>query len=168
TDAAISSSACASLWRRFCKSARMEQTMQRGWINFAGAMCLIGLASVVAVVLLPGSRERQPSPPTGLPWGNGCNDILLSTTFALDKAPDFVLTQPQRARIDAVVSELRRGYGGTLVVAPHDDVLDSAAFLAHYLRAFALPDPGIFIYDYRFERILARLSGAPEVLADSR
>lgn len=98
-------------------------------------------------------------------WGAHCNDRLLATEFSLDRAPEFAVGKERLGRIDEVIEEVRGGYGGTLVCEPQNDDLDSAAFLAHYLRAFG--DPVNFTaYDYQFERILSRLSATPSVLAD--
>jgi len=73
----------------------------------------------------------------------------------------------QTARIDTVLQEMERNHGGTLVCDPADAALDSAAFVQRYLRRFGgpqnLPD-----YDYRFERLLSRLSQYPAPLADPR
>lgn len=99
--------------------------------------------------------------------GARCNDKLLATEFALDRAPQFAVSDHRLVRINEVIEEVRGGYGGTLVCEPRDDDLDSPAFLAHYLRAFG--DPVNFSsYDYQFDRILARLSATPSVLADPR
>jgi hypothetical protein len=143
--------------------------MQRIGSKFAAVASVISVAFVVALFQQPG-RNRQVSEVGrhAAPWGPGCNERRLASTFALEKAPHFEVTPAQQTRIGEVINELRRGYGGTLVCDPHDEALDSAAFLAHYLRAFSSPDAGISSYDYRFERIMSRLSEYPETLQDAR
>jgi len=113
------------------------------------------------------------APIEGAPWGPGCNEAHLKDgLWSLLRAPDYALSPSSRARIDQVIAEVKGSYGGTLVTAPPDDVLDTPAFLAHYLREFAtapeLTPNGLASYDYRFERILDRISGAPGMLEDPR
>jgi hypothetical protein len=143
--------------------------MQHILSKFAAVVSVISVALVVALFQQPG-RDRQVAARVrpGAPWGPGCNERLLASTFALEQAPHFEVAPTRQKRIDDVIDELRRGYGGTLVCDPHDEALDSAAFLAHYLRAFSSPDAGIRSYDYRFERIMSRLSEHPEALQDRR
>jgi|GEM_PF-2454052 len=100
-------------------------------------------------------------------WGPCCNSELLAGPFSLKNAPDFNVSQLDLNRITEVIDELKSGYGGTLVTAPLDPVLDSSAFLAHYLREFGNPD-NIRIYDYLYERILERLYRSETVLDDGR
>jgi hypothetical protein len=122
---------------------------------------------------LLGCGESKP-PRKWTPSASEQNDDreYLKSAFPLEKAPDFKATQAELARINAVIAEVRGGYGGTLVCDPQDQVLDSPAFLAHYLRAFSIPDAtspeGLKAYDYRFERILARVSSFPKSLDDPR
>ncbi len=106
--------------------------------------------------------------PPGNALGSGCNDPLLASTFALANAPAFTVTRDQQARINRVLDELRHGHGGTLVCAPHDETLDSPAFLANGLRVFSGPQDGIHPYKYRFDIICGRLSRYPDALADAR
>jgi hypothetical protein len=71
--------------------------------------------------------------------------------------------------ITAVIKEVRGGYGGTLVCDPAGSVVDSPAFVAHYLRAFSgLRREDCSSYDYRFERLLSRLSEFPDAMVDPR
>jgi len=97
---------------------------------------------------------------------------LKNGSWSLDRAPDYVLSPTIRARVDQVIAEVRGGYGGTLVTAPPDGVIDTPAFLAQYLRAFADPPDltprGLHSYDYRFERILDRISRATGMLEESK
>ena len=98
--------------------------------------------------------------------GNELND-----EFALKNGPRFELPEQQQDIVDRVIAEFKRGYGGTLVVSPGPDkALDSSAFLSRYLREFASldPDGGLKTYDYRFERILARVSTYPVTIDDPR
>lgn len=119
-----------------------------------------------AAVALPAAEIRPPD--NSAPWGANCNEALLAGEFALNKATAFTVTETEQARIDEVVKEVKGGYGGTVVTAPRPDaVLDSPAFLAHYLRAFAKPETMTW-YDYHFERIQERLSSAEYVLDDPR
>ena len=84
-------------------------------------------------------------------------DAKVAAPFLLDNAPRFEVSPAAMKRIQEVIEEMRGGYGGTLVCEPPDPVLDSPAFLAHYLRAFAQPDSRsatkLHDYDYRFRRI---------------
>src|SRR5688572_11975957 len=102
------------------------------------------------------SAENRP-PEVDIAWGPNCNQALLIGDFAMDRATEFSVMQTQESKINQLVKELKHGYGGTLVLAPPDPEIDSPAFLAYYLRAFGEPvNPRE--YDYRFERILTRLS----------
>jgi hypothetical protein len=125
---------------------------------------LLGLASLLQA---PGSYDDA-----GVelpPWNRGCNAPLLERSFAVDKGPDLPATPEAKARIQTVVDELKRGYGGTLVVSGPDDAIDSPPFVSAYLRAFAVPDEkDVQGYDYLFERLLARVAGAPAALDDAR
>lgn len=132
----------------------------------AGVLVAAVLLSATIPQVMAGSKQSSRAPS---PWGPGCNDSLLEGPFALVRAPDFEVPPDDLKRIEEVIGEVRRGYGGTLVTSPPDKVLDSSAFLSAYLRAFAkLDGKGLATYDYRFERILARLSGAEAVLEDAR
>jgi len=97
---------------------------------------------------------------------------LLETTFAMQYAPSFNESADAFSSINTVINQVRGGYGGTLVCEPKNDILDSPAFLAYYLRAFSQPDSmdsnGLKNYDYRFERILTRLSRFPDATKDPR
>jgi hypothetical protein len=125
------------------------------------------LVCVTTLLQAPGSYEDA-----GVelpPWKPGCNAPLLERSFALDKGPDLPASPESRARIQTVIDELKRGYGGTLVVSGPDEVIDSSAFVSAYLRAFAvLEEKEIKTYDYLFERLLARVAGAPAALDDAR
>ena len=141
-------------------------------------MCKV--AALVAVAASFGCTHSAPAPqPAGVQerggigaqWGPGCNDSHLKRgLWSLDRATDFEISRQARARVDQVISEVEGGYGGTLVTSPPDEVIDSPAFLAHYLRAFSRPpdmtSKGLQTYDYRFERILSRIAGAPRMIED--
>lgn len=102
-------------------------------------------------------------------WKRDANGPLLARSFALEQGPKFVTEAAAQKRIDEVVGEMKGNYGGTLVTAPPDSALDSPAFLSAYLRNFAtVVDDDFRTYDYCFERILARIAGAPQMLADPR
>ena len=75
--------------------------------------------------------------------------------------------EKSRARISQVLSEMQKGYGGTLVTSPEDPVIDSAAFVERYLDAFKNPE-NLKVYDYWFERLLARVTKFPSPLQDPR
>src|SRR2546428_9267733 len=49
-------------------------------------------------------------------WGPGCNNALLEGEFALGKAPDLKVSNDRRSVIDRVVGEMKRNYGGSLVI----------------------------------------------------
>jgi len=155
-------------------------------MNEAETMCLLRVVACLSLVAAFGctrplpfkdsqspNASTQETPAKGSPWGPGCNDNHLKNgAWSLDRAPDFPLSPTARAKVDKVIAEVRGGYGGTLVTAPPDQVLDTPAFLSQYLRAFADPPDltpdGLHSYDYRFERILERISGATGMLEDSK
>ena len=95
-----------------------------------------------------------------------------SKSFALSDAPVIKVDKKKKSRINQVIRELKRGYGGTLVVAAPDPVIDSPEFVAYYVRALAEPDDatveGLSSYSYRFERLINRHWSSPEVLKDPR
>lgn len=96
-------------------------------------------------------------------------ESLLDTTFAIQHAPSFNEPADAFLIINRVIDEVRGGYGGTLVCEPKNSAIDSSAFLVYYLRAFSNPESNeLKWYDYRFERILARLSQFPDTTKDPR
>ena len=124
-------------------------------------------SALLFVVLVALAGRIAPAAPA--PWGKGCDTALLDGEFSLAKAPALPSGQEQQAYIERVIAEMKRGYGGTIVTteAPHAQ-LDTPEFVSAYLRAFGeLGDhPGD--YDYRFERLLARLSATATPLDDAR
>src|SRR2546428_9234711 len=49
-------------------------------------------------------------------WGPGCNNALLEGEFALGKAPDLKVSNDRRSVIDRAVGEMKRNYGGQLII----------------------------------------------------
>jgi hypothetical protein len=133
-----------------------------GWSLYKGHRTAPGApeATTAHAVASPSSQIEPLAP-----WGAGCNAELLAGPFSLENAVDFEVPPPDLERIHTVIEEVRGGYGGTLVTAPRDEVLDSPAFLAHYLRAFSEPIDARK-YDYGFDMILSRLARAESVLSD--
>ena len=122
---------------------------------------------------LESRRNQKPPAAAQYDSAKSINASQLTGEFALEQAPKFdEMRDTKLVTTEKVIAELRQGYGGTLVVSPRDDTLDSAGFLAHYLRAFSIPDStdanGLSTYDYRFERILARISGNTTTMKDKR
>ena len=130
-------------------------------------MTLKTIAPILIICLSGQVSAGQPS--DWVAWAPGCHDKLLGGEFDLAKAPELKVPDAAAARIKQVIDEMRRDYGGTLVTAPApDEVLDSVPFLTQYLRAFAKSGHDLSTYNYRFERILDRLSQTPKVLEDKR
>lgn len=75
--------------------------------------------------------------------------------------------EAQAIKIDDILNQMEGGYGGTLILTPHDDLIDSAAFVQRYLRRFSSPD-NLKAYDNRFARLLDRLDRFPQPLTDKR
>jgi hypothetical protein len=125
---------------------------------------LLGVASLLQVpISYDGAGVDLPG------WKRGCNAPLLERSFAVDKGPELPASADAKVRIQTVVDEVNRGYGGTLVTAEPDAAIDSPAFVSRYLRAFAVPDEkDVKSYDYRFERLLARVADDPKALDDPR
>ncbi len=102
-------------------------------------------------------------------WGPGCDKALLEGEFSLTKAPEIKCPEERKAFIDQVIGEVKEGYGGTMVVtdSPHPH-MDTPEFVAFYLRAFASPEQKLDSYDYRFERLLSRVSRHMAMIEDPR
>jgi hypothetical protein len=95
----------------------------------------------------------------------GCNEALLESEFSISRAPKIVPQPARKQFIEKVIAEMRGGYGGTMVLEPHaHSHLDAADFVALYLREYSRPGQDPHSYDYRFERLLARLAGSKSVL----
>jgi hypothetical protein len=140
------------------------------WLGWTEAMLrwtfiiglgLLGLIALCFFECAPDVAEtsRKGSPAIGSP--------AASTSDAMNLPPLITVTKHQEERIDSVLTELDRNYGGTLVCDPADAALDSSAFVQRYLRRFASAGPAK-TYSYRFERLLARLSQFPGPLDDAR
>jgi len=102
--------------------------------------------------------------------GVGCNEDLLRTDFSLENAPQFEADAARVTLVGRVIQEMKNGYGGTMVLTPSNhSELDTPKFVSRYLREFAAPEGDDFSsYDYRFERLFARISGHMVMLEDSR
>ena len=99
-------------------------------------------------------------------WASGLDCSSQADEQSAQPLPALIATDaPTAKRIDEVLVEMDRGYGGTLVTEPHDAALDSAAFVQRYLRRFAIPN-ALHDYSYRFERLLDRLYSFPQPLED--
>jgi hypothetical protein len=134
------------------------------------------LLLIVALAIAPGSSppavaQTAPSPAeeANASGSSGINDALLNGEFSLDRAPEIPATGRQKAFIDRVVGELKRNYGGTMVLedSPHR-YMDTPEFLAWYLRAFGDPAGDFRGYDYRFERLMTRVVQHMPMLEDPR
>lgn len=93
--------------------------------------------------------------------------LLLGAAAPAGAEPKIPVEGEALVRIEAVLAEMRRGYGGTMVCAPEDGAIDSPAFVERYLENFGAPAK-MGDYDYRFERLLSRVSEFPKALDDAR
>lgn len=97
--------------------------------------------------------------------------LVLGTTLppvgAARKQEAIHVDEETAARISTVIKEVQSGYGGTLVTSPKNPAIDSSAFVERYLGAFKDPAE-LKNYDYRFERLLARVTKFPDPLEDPR
>jgi len=121
------------------------------------------IAVASAIVLLAASRTEAET--VILPkWGPGCNRTLLEGPFSPQLAPLLETGESVQA-IEAVIAEMKRGYAGTVVTAEvPDPVIDTPGFVSRYLREFGDPAGDWSAYDFRFERLLTRISWHPAMM----
>lgn len=128
--------------------------------------CIAVLLCLPLVVGCPGPQTNTESTNTALP-----NAVISEPTSVKTNLPtdEFLIDADESAqpRISQVLSEMATGYGGTLVCDPEDHAIDSSAFVERYLAKFADPS-NLKDYDYRFERLLARVTQFPKSLDDAR
>jgi len=94
--------------------------------------------------------------------------VLLGSAASAGAEPKIPAEGEAKLRIEAVLAEMQRNYGGTMVCDPEDAGIDSPAFVERYLEKFGTPGKSMGDYDYRFERLLARVSEYPKALEDAR
>jgi len=134
------------------------------------ATVLLWSTAACFATALPAITIAQQTQPAPAKWGPGCNQALLNGEFSLTNAPAMPCDNEKQEFINKVIDEVRGGYGGTMVLkkSPHP-YMDTPEFTAFYLRAFAEPtNPLLDTYDYRFERLMARVSQFMPMIADPR
>lgn len=122
-------------------------------------------SAVICFVTDLSSKAQQAS----AKWGPGCNKTLLDDEFSLTNAPAMPCAKEKKQFIDELINEVRGEYGGTMVLkkSPHP-YMDTPEFTVFYLRAFAEPGEPLDTYDYRFERLMSRVSQHMPMIADPR
>jgi len=120
---------------------------------------LLWCAAVCFATALPAMAQQAPAK-----WGPGCDKTLLDGEFSLTNAPAMPCAENKKEYIDKVI----KGKSNSAIVlakSPHP-FMDTPEFTAFYLRAFAEPTEPLDDYDFRFERLLSRVSQYTPMIED--